>query len=176
MAYDPITNPIDYVIVAGTRSPGIARVDGNRSHQWDERRGHGMSGASSVYKGAKLAHFTVEIDVWTSEQFVELNEFRSIVSRLPTPTDPRGFVVEHPFLEELGITKCALEDLGVPKQNDEGLWTLTIKFVEHREPVRRLARSSGEEDGSTNVVNPQDAEITAMTAQVQILSRVDSSL
>ena len=44
MAFDPIASPVDYIVLAEQRSPGVATVRGAASmREWIERGGYGQT-------------------------------------------------------------------------------------------------------------------------------------
>ena len=61
MAWNPIADPVDHILLGDKRSPGYADVDGASSiRRWDEREGFGITGSFSVFKGRGLAHFMAQ--------------------------------------------------------------------------------------------------------------------
>lgn len=89
MSYTPITAPVDYVLLAGQRSPGIAEIQGASSpRRWEQRRGYGLSGATVVFRGTGLAQFKLLLRLTTEEQWTEWHAFRPLVQRPPPPNPP----------------------------------------------------------------------------------------
>ena len=86
MPWDPITQPVDYVLLAGQRSPGIATVEGASSPRaWDQRRGYGLSGATVVFRGLRLAQFKVFVRLCTEADWQAWEAWRPLVARPPFP-------------------------------------------------------------------------------------------
>lgn len=171
MSFDPITSPVDHVVINGQRSPGVAVVEGAGSpRQWDERRGYGTSGAISVYRGAKLAKFTVKFTLTTAAEFAAWAEFAPLLARPVSRARPRALTISHPILEDLGISQCAVEDLRQPTPGDTGDWTYEVAFIQFRRPAPALARPDGAEDGP-QIDDPLDRQIAENTRIIQSLAR-----
>ena len=172
MAFDPVAAPVDYVLLAGSRSPGIATIDGASSpRSWDERRGYGLSGATLVYKGLKLAKFTLELKLVTSEDFAAWDSWRPIVQRPPAGQRPRALDIEHPITEMLGIRSVVVEDVLQPKQTGDGEWTIEIKLLEFRAPARAVVRPEGSADRPPAVPDAGDQLLGAAVAEFERVSR-----
>lgn len=92
MAFNPVADPVDVVIIAGRTSPGLAEISGAGSpRNWEERKGYGYGGAFVVFRGIKLAAFTVTFKLTTEEHFEEWESFVEILKRPPhvTPASTR---------------------------------------------------------------------------------------
>lgn len=169
MTFNPITSPVDHVILQGQESPGICVIEGAGSpRQWDERRGYGISGATSIYKGAKLVHFSLKFTLWTAEHFAEWATFSQLLMRPPTGTRPTVMAISHPILEDLGVIHVAVEDLLQPVQDDTGGWVYEAKMIQYRRPRPALARPDGSE-GGPEVDDAGDRAIANRTATVESL-------
>jgi hypothetical protein len=173
MAFDPITSPQDYILLAGKRSPGIAEVLNAASiREWDERGAYAVTGGFSVFKKRKLAHFSVKFTLYTRQDFADWAAWKPIVDQLPkrrggnTPDSGR-LSIEHPILADLGIKDCGVEEVGQPDQVDHGVWAVVIKFIEFRAPAMTLAKPEG---AKTTPVDPYDQYIEGLTGQFQRLA------
>lgn len=170
MTFNPLVNPIDYMLINDQQSPGVVEITGAGSpRQWDERRGFGMSGAISVYRGAKLAKFSAAFSLWLPEHFDAWASFAELLAKPPNMRRPRVLTVWHPILEDLGISQAGVEDLLQPTQAEDGKWIYECKFVQYRRPRLALARPDGGDTAA--VVDPVDQEIENLTRQVDRLAR-----
>jgi hypothetical protein len=168
MSFDPFKAPIDYVLLAGRRSPGIAELERAGSPRtWDERKGFGLSGATTIFRGVRLAHFILKLRLYTSEQFAEWATFSEIVKKPPLGERPKQLEIWHPILEDLGITACGVEDVKQPVQTRDGEWTIEIPLIEYRKLTPALSRPDG---AQARPVDPVDQHIEQLAAQVQALS------
>lgn len=165
-----MSNPLgsteyDHVILAGQRSPGIARLEGADSpRRLIKRRGFGLSGATVRFAGIELSEFKLQIDLLTSEDWEAWNEWRPLVQRPPAPdvdalrsaitTDALNAVlrrtrahaldIEHPFLEDLGIRSVLIANVSQPKAiDDKGTYRIEISMCEYRRPVYALSAPAG---------------------------------
>lgn len=86
MTFQPLTEPIDYVLLAGQRSPGICDVlAADSPRRWDERRGYGLSGATLVYRGAGLSHPRLMLRLYTDQDWADWHAWGTLVMREPWP-------------------------------------------------------------------------------------------
>jgi len=155
MAFNPISNPVDFVELAGRRTPGIAEVLGASSpREWKERRSIGYGGAIVVFRGIKLARFTVKLRLYSDQDWQDWDDFRDVVQRPPLSNAasqgvgiirspfgrrPKALSVNHPILADLNISSCVVLDVLQPVQTGNGEWTIDIKFIEYRRPRYQLA-------------------------------------
>lgn len=167
---NPIAEPVDYVILAGQRSPGIADLVGWRSpRHWDERRGYGLSGATLRFRGVGLARGKLILRLTTEQDWADWEAFAPLVQRPPIGERAHALDISHPILEGLGVRSVVVEDLGQPTQDDRGVWTIEIALIEYRRPVIQLSTP----DGATTTPEPQTEGqriIAELTRQVQELA------
>lgn len=144
MTWDPISRPIDYVILAGQRSPGIATIEGlGAPREWVERRGYGLSGASIRYRGNRLAHFKLILRLTTPEDWTNWHAWRPIVQRPPLGERARSMEIIHPLCEMWEIRSVVVENVLAPVQAPEGWWTITVEVIEYRQPIPALQTVEG---------------------------------
>lgn len=168
MAFDPTKAPVDYILLAGRKSPGIADIErANSPRAWDERRGYGLSGATTIFRGVRLSHFTVKLRLYTAEHFAEWAGFAALVQKPPIGERPKQLEIWHPILEDLGIVACGVEDVKQPVQTRDGEWTIEIAFIEYRKLTTALSRPDG---AQARPVDPIDRHIEDLANQVQVLS------
>jgi hypothetical protein len=166
MTFDPIRTPVDYALVAGTRTPGLCEILGaNSPRRWDVRRGTAFSGATVVYRGTDLAKPTMRLRLYTEQHWQDWHAFAPLVLRelppdaadvaqrqrrgqSPPPAQrrPRALDIWHPILEDLGIRSVVVEDVLQPVQTGDGEWTIDVKLIEYRVPVFALAQPEGAQD------------------------------
>ena len=152
--WNPFDEPIDFVLIGGQKTPGIADVEEAGSPRaWDERRGYGLSGATLVFRGLELAAFKVLVRLYTAEDWAAWHDFAPIVARPPEGERATALDVTHPLLEAVGIHAAVVTDLVQPKQTRDGEWTIEIRMKEFRSPVV--------------AVTPVDASTTAATEAPQ---------
>lgn len=166
MTFDPIRSPVDYILLAGQRSPGIAEVHGASSpRRWDERKGYAQSGSLVVFRGVGLARFRVLLTLLTEDDWSAWHEWRDLVQRPPIGERARAKDIWHPILEDLGIASAVVEDVLQPEQDDKGEWVIEIRFIEHRMPVPRIESITASE---TEQLTGLDLEIETNRRQIRL--------
>lgn len=161
MTWNPNEEPVDYVELAGQRTPGLAEIIGAGSpRQWDEARGPGLSGARLRFRGLRLSRFMIRIRLFTTQDFADWEAFRSVVQRPPLGERPRAIDIVHPITTDAGINSVVVEDVSQMTQTDDGEWTIEIKLIEHRPPLPAAAVIDGSSQATTD---PLDLEIEALS-------------
>lgn len=174
MTWNPISSPIDYVILAGKRSPGIAEITGGSSpRKWDERKGYAFSGARVVYRGMGLAKPTLKIKLSTVEHWAEWDEWKELVKKPPAMSRPRALDISHPLLDAIDVRSVVVEDVSQPEQTGDGEWTIAIKLIEYRKPTFALAAPDGSQ---TQPTDPYERRIAANSARIAALNQELSGL
>lgn len=170
MTWNPIDSPCDYILLAQQKSPGIAEVVGASSPRaWDEREGFGISGSFSVFKGRRLAKFSVRLRLYTPEDWAGWHAWKPLVDKLPTRRGSKGadsgvLDIWHPLLEALDIRAVAVTDVMQPVQEDAGEWVVEIKLIEFRHPKLTLAKP---EAAAATPHDPVDEVINGLTKQLE---------
>lgn len=163
MTWQPLTEPVDYILLAGQRSPGLAEVTGADSvRELQERKGYGLGGATVVYKGIKLINPKVVIRLTTQADWDAWHEFAPLLKRAPTGRRARAMDIWHPILEDQDVTSVLVESVSQPvRTKDDGEWSITIAFKEYRPPQRMISTP----DGSDNTqLTPLQLQISAQAA------------
>ena len=186
MTFNPISEPVDHILLAGRRSPGLATIRGaGIAARWDERRLYAAGGAFVVYRGQKLSKFTVTLRLYTEQDWSDWHEWRPLVQRPPPPEPrgpgsdlaillhrPRAKDIWHPILEDLEIRSVVIEAVLQPQQTADGEWSIEIKMIEYRPPQLALTGIEGSDDVEPQNENErriasQDAEIQGLEAAIQ---------
>jgi hypothetical protein len=167
MSFDPIATPIDYVIIGGTRTPGLAEVVGVGSpRQWDERKGIDRSGATLRFRGRKLARFSIKIKLATTEDFAAWATFAPSVRAVPA--GGRGALdLVHPQINDAGIRAGVVDDVLEPvPDGDNGGWVAEIKMIERRPPVPAGTTTQG--SVTSPAPNPLQARIESNNERIRM--------
>jgi hypothetical protein len=168
MAANPITTPVDYILLSNQRSPGLAEVSAaNSPRMWDERRGFALSGSRVVFRGIGLAYPIVTLRLFSDQDWKDWHQWKPLVQRPPIGERAHAMDIWHPFLEDLGITSVVVQDVLQPRQTADGEWSIDIKFIEFRRPTLMLEIPEASEERSDD---PVDQTIERLTAQVQELA------
>lgn len=168
MTFNPLTEPVDYVMLAGRRSPGIAEVrNANSPRRLRRRRGYGLSGATVVFLGVDLSEPLIVLRLYTEQDWQDWHDWRDVVQRPPLGERARALDIWHPILEDQGITAVLIEDVSQPAQTGDGEWTIEIKCVEYRRPEFALSEPEGSDAEPTD---PIDRLIDQNTAEIRRMS------
>jgi hypothetical protein len=169
MAWNPFNSPIDYILLRGLKSPGIAEVvDANSPRNWDERRGYGFSGATVIFRGVGLAYPVIKFRLWTEEHWDLWSVFRVLLEKPPFGERAQAMSVWHPHLEAQGITSVVVQDLASPVNEGNGIWSITVKFIEYRRPKVALAKPDGAKAAEVDpiesgIIEPLLSQFTALS-------------
>jgi hypothetical protein len=167
----------DYILLAGVRSPGVCIIRGAGSpRHWDEREGYGTSGATTVWMGAKLARFEVELQITELSDLIDFAPFALLLVRPPAGIPPIAYGISHPLLNlpPISISDVVIEDVSQWEEDEYGLFTMKIKFLEYKRPMAALAASPAAAIPSDGVAPPtakdaQDLQIDALTAELEAI-------
>lgn len=164
MTFNPLDEPVDHILLAGQRSPGLAVVTNADSlRRWDERRGYALSGARVVFRGIGLARPVVTLRLLSAEDWAAWHEWRPLVQRPPVGERARAQDIWHPILEDLEIVSVVVENVLQPVQVADGEWNVVLKFIEFRRPIPTL------ETVGASQSRPATAAEKSITALTQIL-------
>lgn len=157
---DLIERPVDYIVLARHRSPGIAKVQGGElERRQRERQAFGVAGATIFDQGAVLCPFDVVFTLLTADDLAAWDAWRDAVLVRNVARQTVGQSIEHPVLADLGITACLFKKRTQLTQDDKGGYSVTVSFKEYRRPQPAAAVPDGAR------VDPQDAEIARLEAE-----------
>jgi hypothetical protein len=165
VTFNPLTRPVNVVVIGGATSPGIATIrDADSPRRLVERNGVGLSGATVRFQGQMLSHPVVELRLYTPQDWDDWDTFRQTVQPPPLGTRARALAIEHPILEDLGITSVLVKNVRQPvPEGETGVWIIVIELIEFRRPTFQASAPDGAQAGPED---PVDIEIAALTAEV----------
>ncbi len=158
MTWNPLDAPVDFVLLGGVRSPGLASLEGADSpRKWDQRKATATTGATLVFKGIDLSKFRLLLRLYTAEHWgTYITDFQPLLQRPPSGQRPRALDIEHPFLEALGIRSVVVGNVKQPTQTGDGEYTIEVELLEFRAPVRAIARPDGSVNQPATPTDPED--------------------
>jgi hypothetical protein len=169
VTWDPITQPIDYILLSGRRSPGLCELSGlGAPRRYDERNGYGLSGATVIFRGVGLSKFSAKIRLYDFNDWQLWDLWKPLIQKPPVGTRPRALSIWHPLCEDNDIDKVVVEDVLGPDQTDDGEFTFEIKFIQFRSPVFKLAKPDG---AAATPTDPDEVLIGQLTDQYQNLAK-----
>lgn len=165
--WNPIELPADRCLLGGYPTPGLLEVSGASSpRKWDEQAGYAMTGAILIYRGIGLSHFTLRFKLLTVEHWEQWAQIRPILLRPAIGHRASALDVDHPVLNEVGITHIVIEDVSAPEQVEDGVWQIEAKCIEWR----RYGMALGKPDGAeATPADPREARIKELNDENQAL-------
>lgn len=132
------------IVVDGVPLPGKGTITGaSIPTKWNERDGHGLTGASISYTGRKLATFTITLEMWTQPQLDQW-AFTKKLFDPPKINGPKlGHSIQHPQLADVDIDSFVVTDRSPPVKDKSGRWIVTIQCKEYRAPLPSLVKIRG---------------------------------
>lgn len=152
---------VDYVIINGIRSPGVATVlNLQKPRKYEVRAGFAQDGATAVYIGNEPATWDVEIGIWKfgdpvleamdpTAAISQLTKWKAFALALDLP--PKGVAGKalsflHPvtLAPPFNIKSALCTNITGFEQKEPGFWTCTISFMEFRPPTPALGKASSD--------------------------------
>jgi hypothetical protein len=165
---NPIESPVDFVVIAGKRTPGLATITGlGTPRKWEEVQGYGLTGATLRYLGNSLSSFTISLRLYSEQEWADWYAFKPTVDRTPSGKRPQALACSHPWLRDANVVSMIVEDLLAPEQTGDGEWTIAIKCKQFRAVRRTLAKP---EAAQQQPVDAWDAKILANTESINALA------
>ncbi len=137
--YSP--NPYDVVVIAGRKTPGVAKVHAVPSRKVDRKKPAGSDGERPTFHGYVAAEVDVRIWIWTPDQLEVYDALvREVLWPAQSKQDPVALSIYHPELDRLRIKSVAivspstLDDGRVPQER-----VAMIKCVEFAPPTGKNA-------------------------------------
>lgn len=153
-------NPFDFpetwdVIVTGQQtSPGICKVTGfKRAHEWDVKKGKGTLGGTLTFTGRPPAKGSVVFKLWLPSHFTAWDLFRPLLKYDPTRKTVQAIDIYHPALADIDIKSVVTENIGAIEHEGEGMYTISVDFIEYFPPPKASAvgTPSGSKSGVKKV-------------------------
>ena len=167
-----LSDPVDHIKLAGLKSPGLCDIIGaKREYDYSVRQPPFSSGALIVFKRVKLCEFDVRLRLYTATDLVELDMWRTVLAPPGKRGKAQSLDIWHPLLESLDIKSVVVKSVSQLEQIDDGVWAITIKFLENRGlPKQSLAKVESSKavplDPVEKAILSQDREIEKLVEQL----------
>lgn len=169
-------SPWGVVDIGGMRVPGVVlSIDGHeKPEKWNVQEPTEKSGATTVWKGTKLADsIKIVTAITNAEAFAAYVVLRDTL-RPKLGTKPPSHVIVHPAVNFSGITRVSCGNVGPPKWvASGGYWTGEITLVEYNPPKpTNTGVASAPKPGGAGATDPNadvKAELAAVVAEVRKL-------
>lgn len=166
----------DYILLGGALSPGIAVVtSGGKPYKWDVKEGPGTTGASTTFRGSRLAEPSVQFTIWTREQYEEWWRFVEVFTMDPNKKTLAALDIVHPALNGNGIGSVVPKGIPQLENAGGGKWTATLEFQEYGPPPKKKASGNpkGSKGGSAGSGSGAGgAQDTALSEQEKEIARL----
>ena len=161
-------DPQDYIVLDGKRSPGIAEVaDAKAVYDYHVHEQPFATGARMLFRRRELAQFSVRLHLFTREDLVALDAWRTIVDRVPDARKPaNALAIAHPQLSALGIVSCVVLSVSQLEHDTFGGYYLTIQFAEFR-GLPEISQAKVEAPKPVAPTDPVDVEVATKTSVLQ---------
>jgi len=168
----PFIDPqnLDTILFAGKKSPGFCEIEGlEEVRKFDERAGYGVAGATVMFMGRGICHFTVRLYLWNELEWQRWLSFKPVVDKLPIGKNAKGIEVKHTMINSVGIAAVYVEELFAPTQTEPGLWVVELRLVEARMPFFQMSELDGAEA-------TQNDEFSARTKAQRLYNQAQKDL
>lgn len=185
---NPIESPDawDYCLIQQVRSPGVIPRKGITGHDRDQKfevkEGKGTQGATETYNGRPPVKFSIKFYLWTAAHFTAWGTFRPLLKYDPLKAPKeRAIAIYHPALAENEIADVVVTKIGgLTAEDDNGLYSRTIEFLEYAPPPNANATSTpgatkyttGKDDPNNGTPgNQPDPAVVALQKQRNALAK-----
>jgi hypothetical protein len=168
----------DYLVVAGTRAPGVVRLSGaGLKIGWDVQSPQGMAGGITRRIGEPVKEFDAEfelsdeVDAFGKSDFDAWEDFQKLleasapqgIGKKPHPLD-----IAHPDLARVHITSATIGQIGLVQLDGKGGGKVVIHFLEYR-PPKALAPIALTKTEGDKKIDAASAEVKALQTEWQKL-------
>ena len=138
MSYNPLKTPVDFVLINGMKTPGIARIEGGAERaRIQQSPCPGVLGSFVRFVGRELAEFDIVLTFWLPEHWDAWRAFEPIVHVPAFGVFPRIVpTVSHPELAQIRVTAMMIKEYVKPEVSDDGKGIVVLKCLEYRKPIK----------------------------------------
>lgn len=166
--------PIDEsFILSGATCPGQwLLVDASKRYSFQEQKAVGYDGASLQIIGRELVHAKFRGKLWTPTQAEAYNVFRKLFLNRPLlqlgPLVGLAYSISHTELNAMGVSNVVVKEFSPLVQEEGGLWTAHVEFIEYLPPIVSKSRPTQAEPPGPNITpsGPQTAAAAAATSDL----------
>ncbi len=170
------TDDPSIVKLSGSDIPGsVVSIKGaERGFEWDVQKGTGSSGASTIFKGAKIAEkIEIVVKYVSQEELAAIVAYRAYIAPAKIGGKPPTFNVDNSLINFNGITRISVANIGQPEVTAGLGRTVALTFIEYQPPAPAKtgpadpAKAGGGKGGGANSPN---ADIAALQAKRDALA------
>ena len=139
---------VDTFTIANIPMPGRwTLLEAARKFGWQIRKGYALSGAQVFHIGDELVVARFRGEFFSSSDFAIWKQVRKQIYRKPVFAPPGGGVlftaamgIDHPELKALGVNNVVTLEVHAARQEEGGLWSQHIDFLEYYPPIPAVKR------------------------------------
>lgn len=142
---DPISFPQEWDVVilgGGVSYPWCEVGEFKRAHEWDIKKAKGTLGATVTFVGRPPAKGSITFLLFNPGDWTTFDTFRQALLYDPTKKTVSAVDIYHPSLADIGITSVVTENIGNIVHAGQGLYKITVDFLEYYPPPKRSATST----------------------------------
>lgn len=142
-------DPWGVVILGGLQVCGIiTAIDGHsKPEEWNVQKGTSSSGATTVWKGTKLAEaIKITVALVDAEMFENYYAVRDTL-RPKLGTKPPSLTIVNAAINAVGITRVACVDISAPRPAAGLSWSYEITLIEYNPTAPAKAGPAGAAKG-----------------------------
>lgn len=113
-------------------------TEAKKEFGWQIQAGFGLSGAFVLPIGDKLVTAKFKGEFWSQSDFNLFSQLRKQLFKKPTfgaGVVSAAMGIDHPELKAMGVDGVVVLDYTPAIQEDGGLWTTTVTFLQYRPPT-----------------------------------------
>lgn len=129
----------DRVVIGGRTWPGIAKVTISGSTKLDVKTAPGANGATITFQGNEPKKISIEVSVWTAEQWTEIQECIAQIEPSASKGGGDSFDIGHPVAYLRGVKAIMIDSVDGPSFDTVGVAKFSIKAVEYFPPPKKKA-------------------------------------
>jgi hypothetical protein len=145
----------------GILSPGLCEIEGAAlNNKWDIRAGYGIIGGTAWFTGTELSEFSITFRLYDDRDWEDWEAIAPLFKTRQRTPSWKGLEIEHPQLQEVGITAVVVKKVSQPvKEDDTGIWSIKIDFIEY--PKRPQLKAAKVDGAQAEPVDPIEAQTDA---------------
>lgn len=172
----------DFVIfgslIGPLKTPGKAWITGlGTPRKWQENAGFGLGGATTLFTGIGIAHFSVMLYLYEDAHWIDWEVLaRACLSKPPVGIRAVAIGISHPVLTTppYSIDAVGIEDVIIPSEDDDyGGREIEIKLIEYRKPLPMLGKPLAAIPAASKALpSVTDAADAAIKAKLDTLGKL----
>ncbi len=150
VAIDLDVDPLDYILLGTTQSPGVVVLSGHdRKKDWDVQGAKGQTGATTNLNGDPIGQFQAEFYLADDEDFAAWESFQRLIESTTNGPKPVALPIYHPDLARNRFTEVVSGGVSGVLHDGRGGRIVQVTFLEYRPPKPKPAAKAAAKPGQT---------------------------